>query len=360
MAKQQTKPPPLAQQVCPYEFRSNGRVGRIKYWKSTKVYATYFSYAGEGHPNTHSTFKNAWNYLNDEFARLDKDRANSLSQTPLDASVKTYGELERLLREQGGGATLREAVTYYLANHKRRKFKPMIFSDCATTFVQHQKTNGIRPPQIETLEKHFRRFAVGTSRGNPTPFGDRTVDSFETLEIAEWLGQQSGKKSGEPWGGKTKVNVLGSLVSLSIFARNTLKAIPTEGKTEFQNVPKPKLPQKGPVDIYLPEEYSALLATAVEKDIDLIPVLVLGGLEGLRPGECHAEGLDRPPFSWEEIDWPNNQLLVTWQKVRNRKTRPVPLHRAAALWLKPFRHLRGPIWLHREAHTKTRYLLRPI
>ena len=269
-----------------------------------------------------------------------------------------YSELEQLLRIEGDGASLREAVMYYLAHHKKRRFKPMTFSDCETTFIEHQETDGVTTPQIKTLKKHFRRFKTGTSKENPVPFGERTIDSFDALEIATWLKNQKSQKTGNGWESKTKINVLGSLVSLSIFARDTLKAIPGEGATEFQNVKKPKLPQRGPVDIYLPDEFEKLLYKAVETDIELLPVLVLGGLEGLRPSECHGEGLDRPPFSWEELDWPNKQVLVTGQKVRSRKTRPVPLHRATALWLKPFRNLRGPIWTHSDAHTKKLLALR--
>jgi hypothetical protein len=186
------------------------------------------------------------------------------------------------------------------------------------------------------------------------------MDSFTALEIALWLGTRKDEKKGQLWSGKTKISNLGSLVSLSVFSRDTLKAIPGEGPTEFQLVKRPKLKQRGAVEIYSPAELKRLLTTAIKTDIDLIPVIVLGGLQGLRPAECHAEGLDRPPFTWEEINWNDRIVDVTGQKVRSKHTRGIPLQPSAARWLQPFRILKGPIWTYVEAHTKKMLALRKL
>jgi hypothetical protein len=348
--------PKKKDRIFPFVFQSNGRIGRIKLWPSG-LYATQFSFAGEQDRNTFKTFEAAWLYLHTEFSRLDTDRANARSQHALNADVRTYSELEQLLRSEGSGATLREAVTYYLANHKKSPFKPRKFSACEAAFREQQKRDGISTGQCEALAKHFRRFSRGSGEDKKL-FRDRDIDSFTTLEISDWLNRCRDEKTDELWGWKTRTSVRGSLVSLSRYAQETLKAIPLGAKTEFQLVRTPKRPQRQKVEIYKPEELETLLMAAIESDIDLIPAIVLGALQGLRPAEVHAENADRPPFSWEEINWGDRLVHVTGQKVRSKQTRDFLLQPATARWLEPFRKLKGAVWRYKQAHSKKLIALR--
>jgi len=334
----------------PYRFEKNGRTGRIKFWPASGIYATHFTYASKACRNTFKTFEAAWSYLDNEFSKLDDDKANALSLHPLAGDVKNYHELECLLREKGGGATLRDAVTFFLANHKRTKLEPKTFVECEAVFLKHQKNNNISSIQLRTLEKHYRRFKKD--------FGTRKIDEITTLEITDWLATRTDEKSGRPWSAKTKASVLGSLVSLSLFAQEILKAIPDTGKTEFQKVRRPKKDAKEKVEIYTAAAIETLLLTAIEHDIDLIPAIVVGCFEGLRPFEFHAEGADRPPLTWEEINWTDQFLHVTGQKVRSKATRDIPLHDVTVAWLKPFAKLKGPMWTYKQAYTKKMNALR--
>jgi hypothetical protein len=137
------------------------------------------------------------------------------------------------------------------------------------------------------------------------------------LDISNWLAAQTDERNGRLWSGKTRINNLGSLVSLSLFARDALNAIPDVGKTEFQKVRRPKLDLRGEVEIYTPEQMEKHLTTALESDIDLIPGLVLGGFQGLRPAEFHAEGAKRPPLRWDALIWDDGILHITGQKIRS-------------------------------------------
>jgi hypothetical protein len=139
-------------------------------------------------------------------------------------------------------------------------------------------------------------------------------------------------------------------VSLSLFAQDIVKAIPDAGKTEFQKVRNPKAEEKAEVGIYSPDELDRLLVAAIETDVDLIPGLVVGNFQGLRPYEFHAEGLKRPALKWEALNWNDNLLHVAGQKIRSKATRDIPLHMAARLWLAPFRKLTGPMWTHKKAY----------
>ena len=71
----------------------------------------------------------ALEYLDAEFSKLDTQRENALSLHPLNGNVKDYAELEQLLRDEGSGASLREAVSYYIAHHKTKRFKAMRVSE---------------------------------------------------------------------------------------------------------------------------------------------------------------------------------------------------------------------------------------
>jgi len=334
----------------PYIVKKNGREGRVKKWPSGK-FGTYFRFAGKPMRNTFLSCEAAVRYLETEFVKLDTDRSNSLALAPLDGNVKSYHELEQLLRQEGSGASLREAVTFYLAHHKKKKFKPETVSACADAFVADQKSNNISPSQIKTLEKHFKRF-------NKT-FGTRKIHEIVSLEIKNWLNQCADEKTGKLWSVKTKTSVLGSLVSLSFYAKDQLHAIPEMGgKTEFQLVKRPKADAKGEVEIYTPDELKTLLESAIENDVDMIPIIVLGAFQGLRPAEAHGEGVNRAKLPWESFAWDDGVLWITGQKVRSKQSRSIPIHSATKKWLAPFMDLKGAIWMHKQAHSKKLISLR--
>ena len=335
----------------PYFFEKNGRIGRIKKWDGGK-FGTYFVFAGEKFRNTFKTFEAAFEYLDREFSKLDTDKSNALALNPLNSDLKNYSELEQLVREQGGGATLREAVTFFLVHRENKRFEPQSVSDCCRQFLAAQRSNNVSEIQIKTLTKHFNRFEK--------EFGHRKIHTITVLEIMDWLRSRTkdDKAGGELWGVKTRLSVRGSLVSLSLYAQSILKAIPDYGKTEFQKAHIPKPEERDAVDIYTPAEFEKLLITAIETDIDFIPALVVGGFQGLRPFEFHAEGLKRPSLKWEEFNWNDNLLHVTGQKIRSKATRDIPLHPATKAWLAPFRRLKGEIWQFKQAYNKKIIALR--
>ncbi len=242
------------------------------------------------------------------------------------------------------GSTLREAAAFFLAHHKNRRFESKTFAECSDIFVNHQRGNNISTIQIKTLEKHFRRFK--------NEFDTRKIHEITTLDISDWLLSRRDEKTGELWSAKTRTNVLGSLVSLSLFARDVLKAIPDIGKTEFQKVRRPKRDERGEVEIYTPAEMEKLLLAALENDVAMIPALVAGGFQGLRPAEFHAEGARRPALKWEAFIWNDNILHITGQKVRSKANRDIPLHAVNRAWLEPFKEQHGEIWKYKQANSK--------
>ena len=328
----------------PFRYEANGRTGRIKYWPKAGVYGTYFRFAGKPFRNSFKTFEAACDYLALEFDRLDTDQANSLSQYPINHDIKTYHELEQLLRDQAGGATLREAVEFFLVHHRHKRFKSKSVKECIELFLQHERGRNLAPGHIETLEKHLNRCAGD--------HGMRKIHDFAAEEITAWIGRQVDERTGEKWATKTRINVRGSLASLSIHARDVLHAIPDLGKTEFQKVRNPKKDDRGEVEIYTPAAIETLLQVAVMRDIDLVPMIALGSWEGLRPDEIHAENTNRERLRWDAFVWHDSILNVKGQKVRSRATRPVPIFPVTAAWIEPFKGLEGDIWSPEKSYDK--------
>ena len=336
---------------CPYTFERNGRIGYIKKWAGGK-YGTYFRFAGKKVANSFGNFDAAYLYLEREFSRLDTDRANSLALNPLNGDVRNYSELEQLLRTQGDGATLRDAVAFYLTHNKSRKLHPKTVTECIEIFLKHRKQKNITPLQIKTLTKHLHRFEKS--------FGKHQIHDIPTLDITNWLMDCKDEKTGKPWSVKTRSNVLSSLVSLSLFSQKTLGAILDMGQqNQFQKVDKPRKDRRGRyVDIYTPEEIEVLLNAAIEHDVDLIPIIAIGCFQGLRPFEIHGEDTDRPPLEWEAFRWNDKILYVTGQKIASKKTRQPKFKEVTQAWLEPFRGLTGPIWKYKQAHSKKMIVLR--
>lgn len=329
----------------PYIVNKNGRTGRVKKWKDK--FATYFRYSGGPMRNTFSTFEKAVEYLDKAFRTIDTDRSNSVALAPLDGSVQNYRELEQLLKTNGDGATLREAVQFYIYQRPKSKFKPLTVEECAAKYIEMLKKLNKTPSHIETLEKHFRRFNQH--------FGLRNIHEIETEEIQSWIEECVNEKTGQLWSMKTRNNVLGSLVCLSLYSQKKLHAIhKTDEKNEFQEVERYDDDPKSEVDIYTPNEIRTLLNAAIEHDVELIPIVVLGAFLGLRPSEAHGEGIlaTRERLKWGDFVWHDSLLKVTGQKVRAIKPRDIPINEAAKKWLEPFCHLKGDIWRHKEANTK--------
>jgi hypothetical protein len=228
-------------------------------------------------------------------------------------------------------------VDFYIANHKKKKLVPLTVQECMDKYIASRTANLASIAQVKNLKKHCGRFAK--------TFGRRKIHEIEAAEIEQWLLEQRDEREKEPWQPKTRKNYRGSLVAMANYARRTLKAIPDNGgETEFQKTPAPKVPPKPEVEIFSPRELKKLLSAAIEEDVDLIPLIVMGGLLGLRPNECHGEEADRRRINWTDFNWQDNSLAVWGQKVNTAPTRDVPIPQNAVQWLKPFKVCKGELW----------------
>jgi integrase len=322
--------------VFPYRYTKNGRHGKI-YRCSNQIFKTHFIFAHKAYQNTFSTFENALAFLENEFDKLDDKPNESPSLFPLERDRKHYHELELRLKLETDKASLWQAVDFYIAHHKRKRLEPYSVNDCIEKFIASRIASNASTSQIRNLLKHCRRFAIA--------FGDRKIHEIEAAEIEHWFNSQKDQNTGTLWQPKTRKNYRGSLVAMSLYARKILKAIPSTGEeTEFQKSSCPKIHAKSEVEIYTPDQIKKILDAAIDRDIDLIPIIVLGAFMGLRPTECHGEDLQRRKLHWEDFVWKDNYLALWGQKVNTKASRHIPIPQNAKLWLKPFLNLKGEIW----------------
>jgi hypothetical protein len=277
----------------PFVFEKNGRKGRIKKWADDK-FGTYFMFAGEKIRNSFKTFEAAFEYLDAEFSKLDADAVNSTVLHPVNHSVKVYAEMEQRLKELGNGASLLEAVNFYVLHHETKQFKPRKVQECIELALEAAKGTSIS--NQETLAVHYRAFAK--------EFGTREIHRVTAEQILAWLT----KRYPNP---KTQKNVRGSIVQLFKHAHDILKAIPEMVKVEPQKIKTPKTDKQTLVEIYTPDEMEKWLLGALEHDIDLIPLIVTGGFEGLRPSEIHGERSRNEPLDWNAYEWNTKTLHVS-------------------------------------------------
>lgn len=326
----------------PYRFEKNGRTGKI-YRTTNGTFSTYFSLAGEKKRNTFKTFEAAKSYLSKEFDTLDENRAESSAVYPLKHDRMYYHDLEALLHTQTDGATLRDAVDFYLSHRPKEKFKPLTVTKCKEKFLADKKNENLSYLQMRSLKKHLKRFDA--------TFGSRQIHDVTADEINTWLHAQKGGKPRRAWSNKYKGNVLGSLVTFARVAKTTYKAFPnTAMLTDFELVKKPKSEERGEVEIYTPKELAEHLNGALAHDVELLPLLVIQAFFGLRPTEVHGEEVKRTKLRWEDFNWQRKFLHVRHQKIRSKLPRHIPIHPTAEKWLTPFKELRGAIWKRNAAY----------
>ena len=327
----------------PIIVEKNGRIGRISHWEKSGLYGTYFTFGGKPCRSSFKTLDGARVHLETEFVKLDRDQLNSQTIYPTRYELRVYHELEERLLERTDGATLRDTVDFYLMNHEHQKLKPRLVEECIESFMASQETRNVSPGHLKSLKKHFKQFRV-RFKGY--------IHEVLPEPLLKWLNETYP-------GDKTRKNVRGDLVTLFKFSQKVLKAL-SLGNTAPEDIPAPITDKQSEeeVEIYSPEEFERLLLGAVKYDITLVPAMAIGGFGGLRPAEIHGENARYEPIHWDAFRWnppiptPTRKkgfkslgtLDVKNQKVRNIRSRHLPIYPVLNAWLEPFKGLEGRIW----------------
>ena len=334
-----------------------GRTGTIYFWKDGR-FGVRIAFGATDYRNSFKTYDAAHRDIIDQIQKHEKNPKESAALFPLRHERHVYTDIESLLSEQCDGATIRDAAAFYLKHHRRNSIQKKTVSECYRCFYDSLEGANKSLDHLRTIKKHIERFNEC--------FGDRYIDEISTSEVHDYLysrrnrpHQKKGEKpkdlnpaTEELWSATTLNNNRGSLVSLANHARDVLCALERE-VTNFELVPKATEDNKGEVEIYSPQEMERMLSAAIDSDLEILPVVVLQGFEGLRPSEAHGERNKRPRLTWNEINRAAELVDLTHQKVRNLRSRHVPLFPNADAWLSPYINLSysGIIWTPIESYT---------
>jgi integrase len=109
---------------------------------------------------------------------------------------------------------------------------------------------------------------------------------------------------------------------------------PTHRLFEAAGLEHERADDTGDIDFYRPAELRAVLEAA---DKDLLPVLALAGLAGMREKEIMR-------LTWAEVFAIDGHIEVKARKAKTRSRRLVTVCTSLAQWLEPYRQRTGPVW----------------
>jgi len=229
-------------------------------------------------------------------------------QVPLNVAVEEFVAAKKI------GVPLLAAAKFYREEHSS-KLPDKTVSDVVAEFLQAKETDGRSVRYLQDCKARLERF----SRDFKVNLKD-----VRTQELDAWL-------RGLKLASRTRNNFRTVICSLFSFARDAgylVKGKPTEA--ESTTVAKQG---DGEIEVFSPEEFSALLSAA---DAHLLPFLIFGGMAGLRSAEILR-------LKWEQVNWPESVIEIQGKVAKTGARRLAPLVPAAAEWLKSYKDARGPV-----------------
>jgi integrase len=232
---------------------------------------------------------------------------------PLDVVARHYAESVKIL----GSDLVIEAAREYNRRHPV-KMPAKLVADVVTEFLDEKEKQGRSERHLETLRSHCLRFgsAVSMNIGSVTA-GDAEV-FLDGLKV----------------GARTRDNAANSIRTLFEFAKRK-RYVPSD-YDEHTRVNRMANGEDGPIEIFKPDEITALLAAA---DESLVPFIAIGGFAGLRSSEILR-------LDWQDVRFDSDNVIVQKGKVKKRglSRRIVPLLPNLKAWLTPFVKRTGLVW----------------
>ncbi|HEY2626066.1 MAG TPA: tyrosine-type recombinase/integrase [Candidatus Udaeobacter sp.] len=186
----------------------------------------------------------------------------------------------------------------------------------AEEVVESKRRDGRSEAYVNDLRKRLRRFCE--------QFGKRTIASITVEELDSWLRDL-------PHSPKSRLNFRTNVGVLFSFAFNR-RMIPFN---PIVHTAKPKLVDKPP-EIFAVDELRALLEAAQRTEPDVVPMIAISALGGLRDSEVKR-------LHWREVDLTRAHIEITAAKAKSARRRIVPIQPNLALWLRPYASLSGPV-----------------
>jgi integrase len=222
-----------------------------------------------------------------------------------------YIEYSEQLREYG--ATLRDAVAYYLPILKARRSQCTV-KELSAELLKAKAADGASARYLKDIDCKLRAFLDS--------FNEAKVGDFSAARIDDWL-------RALPCSAVTRngyKRVLGVFFSFAV-QRGLITDNPARKASRAKVVDKPP-------GILTPEQAARLIEAA---EAEIVPALALGLFAGLRP-EAEVWRLD-----WQEIDFESGLIRIEALKTKSARHRLVEMTDNLKLWLMPHRKHVGPV-----------------
>jgi integrase len=205
------------------------------------------------------------------------------------------------------GATIRDAVKYFLAN-ARPAGGERTLRELVDEFIATKRAAGRKETYLEV-----QAYVLGSVFAGE--FGTRKTHEVNAPEIETWM-------AAKQWSLRTRLNYFTDLRNLFGFAvrrgyRSTNPLLSLE---------KPSVTEKSP-GILTVEQASALLAAATAGEGEMLPPVALGLFAGLRTAELEL-------LDWRNVDLKERNIHVPPEISKTREGRDVAISDNLFAWLK--------------------------
>ena len=233
----------------------------------------------------------------------------------IDAAAKEYAEAKRELPEM----QLREAVEFY------RKFypkdvEPRMVSTVIEELIAQRKKDDCSHAYIRDLRLRLQRF----SKTFNCPINSLTPSAV------------SGFLEGLNVGSRHQNNYRRVIQTLLRFAQQQ-GYLPEE--VDMMKRVRRRKETDEEVEIFSPVEFAAMLGAA---STNLLPVLVFGGLCGLRNAEIRR-------LQWADVKWEEGYVEIKKGTAKTRARRTAPMSANAVAWLSEYTEAIGGVWPNSES-----------
>ena len=226
-----------------------------------------------------------------------------------------------LLRLRAKGASVTQALEYYLA-HAPRQGTPVSLEKACAQFIASRQRDNCKERYLANLESQFRQIKEDLGKGT-------MIDAISTAALDDLVRGLTGKDGDTPAQPKSRINCIITLNALFNFAVSQ----GWRGENPAAKLRRPKLDEVE-IPILSPEDARKLLAEARQPVYaDVFPAMLLQLFAGPRRSE----------LAHIDYSWIRDQYLRL-EKTKIRKKRAVELSDALLAWFAPFRGRTGRVF----------------
>lgn len=231
----------------------------------------------------------------------------------LDTACREYAEAIQILSGQG---SLVEAARFYAKTHNV-ELPAIDTAKAVEAMLAQAKADGKSQERLHQLRTYLDRFKTDFN-GNVADITSATIQGFLTaMNTSE----------------RTKKNCRDVLRAFFKWCAASGYLAKTAPDDLMEHVPTYRNKRIGRIEIFAPEQLTALLEKA---DSRLLPYLVIGAFAGLRGKEIKR-------LDWSEIDLADGFIEVAADKAKTDTRRLVPIKDNLRTWLHPLAKQKGPV-----------------